>query len=278
MKINKCIITAAGYGTRMLPVTKTITKEMLNIVDAPAIFYQVKEAYLSGIKEIIFVVRKENKPLIKNFFSHNNELLKIIKNDQKKLSLLKELEEIIDNVKFHYVIEKEKGSYGAVYSAKKLLNNEYFAVMFADDIVDSETPLLKQIINEHEKTNNMIIASKTYNYDELPEYGIIKCNKDNIIEYLQYKKDIKEQKGNIVHGRFILHTKLFDIKNKLIYHNNELQLPNAILLFKGEVSNYSYEGNYFNIGSKIGLIKANIYYGLKKDELNKDLKDFIKNI
>lgn len=150
--------------------------------------------------------------------------------------------------------------------------------MFADDIVDSETPLLKQIIEEHEKTNNMIIASKTYDYNELPEYGIIKCNNDNIIDYLQYKKDIKEQKGNIVHGRFILHTKIFDIKNKLIYHNNELQLPNAILLFKGEVRNYSYKGDYFNIGSKIGLIKANIHYGLKKAELSDKIKKFIQNI
>lgn len=278
MKINKCIITAAGYGTRMLPVTKTITKEMLNIVDAPAIFYQVKEAYLSGIKEIIFIVRKENKPLIQSFFSHNNELLKIIKDDEKKLSLLKELNEIIDNIKFHYVIEKEKGSYGAVYSARRLLNNEYFAVMFADDIVDSDTPLLKRLICEHERSNHMIMSSKNMTYDELPNFGAIKYKKDNIIDSLLYKKDVKENNADVIQGRFIIHTKVFNIKKQLPYFNNELQLPNAILKFKDEVRSLNYNDESFDIGSKFGLLKANIHYALKNNELRDNIKDYIKNI
>lgn len=276
MKIKKCIITAAGYGTRMLPITKTIGKEMLPIVDIPAIFYQVKEAYLSGIKEIIFIVRKENKPLIKNFFSYNNKLVELIKNDSSKLSLLNELHEIIENVKFHYVIEKEKGSYGAVYSARKLLHNEYFAIMFSDDIIDNEIPLLKQLIIEHERTNNMVIACKNYFYDDLPNYGAIKYVKENIIDCLQYKNEVKENDADIIHGRFIVHTKIFDIKNKLIYHNNELQLPNAILLFKGEVRALKYIGEYFNIGSKLGFIKANIHFGLINKDFGNDLNNYIK--
>ena len=278
MKINKCIITAAGYGTRMLPITKTISKEMLNIVDLPAIFYQVRESYLSGIKEIIFIVRKENKSLIKSFFTHNSKLISIIKNNPNKLALLNELNEIINNVKFHYIIEKEKGSYGAVYSARKLLHNEFFAVMFADDIVDSQVPLLKQMMIEHERTNNMIIASKETKYDELPNYGAIKYKEENIIDSLQYKKDVKESSANIVHGRFIVHTKIFDIKNQLIYHDNELQLPNAILLFKNDVRSLNYEGEYFNIGSKLGLTKANIYYGIKNIDFGPQLKAYIKSI
>lgn len=278
MKIKKCIITAAGYGTRMLPITKTIGKEMLNIVDIPAIFYQVKEAYLSSIEEIIFIVRKENKPLIQSFFTKNNKLLKIISNDKYKLSLLKDLNKIIENIKFRYVIEKEKGSYGAIYSAKKFFKDEYFAVMFSDDIVDSEIPLLKQLMIEHNRTNDMVIATKKLNYDDLPNYGIIKYVKENIIDCLQYKNEIKKQSADIVHGRFILHTKLFDIKNQLIYHGNELQLPNAILLFKGEVRALNYDGDYFNIGSKLGLIKANIHFGLKNKEFGSDLYNYINKL
>ena len=278
MKIKKCVIPAAGYGTRMLPITKTVSKEMLPINLFPAIFYQVREAYLSGIKEIIIVVLKRNKKLIKNFFSYDNDLLKFIKNEPEKLSLLKELHEIIENVKFHYVIQKEKGSYGAVYSARKLLNDEYFGVIFADDIVDSETPLLKQLIKEHERTNHMVIASKNLPLKDLPKYGSIKYKKENIIDELLYKEEVIGGNADIIHGRFIVHTKIFNIRNKLIYHkNNELQLPNAILLFKDEVRALNYEGTYFNVGSKLGLLKANIHFTLKNEEVATELRDYMKN-
>ena len=215
MKIKKCIITAAGYGTRMLPITKTISKEMLTIVDVPAIFHQVKEAYLSGIKEIIFIVRKENKLLLKNFFTKNNKLEEIIKNNPEKQKLLTELNEIINNIKFHYILQKEKGSYGAIYSARKLLKNEYFAVTFCDDIVDSEIPLLKQLITEHERTNNMVIACKTYMYDEIPNVKVIKYKTENIIDTLKRKENLKSKEADMVHGRFIIHTKIFENKKKL---------------------------------------------------------------
>lgn len=277
MKINKCIITAAGYGTRMLPITKTIGKEMLPIGSIPAIFYQVKEAYLSGINQIIFIVRSENKALIKNFFNYNSKLFDIIKDQPEKLSLLDDLNEIIKNVKFHYVLEKEKGSYGAVYSARRLLHNEYFAIMFSDDIVDSEIPLLKQLIDEYNRTNNMVVAAKELQYEELPNYGAIKYKRENIIDCLQYKDEVKDNKADVLHGRFIVHTKIFSIKNKLIYHHNELQLPNAILLFKDEVRSLKYNGEYFNIGSELGLIKANIHFGLKNSKFNDELKEYIKN-
>ena len=150
--------------------------------------------------------------------------------------------------------------------------------MFSDDIVDNEIPLLKQLMNEHERTNDMIIASKTYNYDNLPNFGLIKYKKENIIDSLQYKTETNKKEADIVHGRFIVHTKIFDIKNQLKYHNNELQLPQAILLFKDEVRALNYQGEYFNIGSKQGLLKANIYFGLKKKQLDNDLINYIKEL
>ena len=101
--------------------------------------------------------------------------------------------------------------------------------------------------------------------------------KENIIDCLQYKNEIKEKEADIVHGRFIVHTKIFDIKNQLKYYNNELQLPQAILLFKDEIRSLNYQGEYFNIGSKLGLLKANIYYGLKNEFIRNELKSFIKS-
>ena len=172
MKIKKCVITIGGLGTRFLPITKSVTKEMLPIVDVPAIFLQVKEAYLSGIKEIIFVVSKKNINLLKNFFKIDNELLKSLKNKPEKLALLKEVDEIVKNMKFTYVMQTIKGTYGALYSAKAYLKNETFAVMYGDDISVDSIPSLKKLILEHEKTNALIMSARKES--ELPKYGIVK--------------------------------------------------------------------------------------------------------
>lgn len=279
MKIKKCIITAGGYGTRMLPITKAYGKEMLNIVNLPAIFYQVKEAYLSGIKEIIFTTREDNQKLIKDFFTPNEQLMELIRNDENKLKQLEELNEIINNMKFHYVIEKEKGTYGAIYAAKDLLKDEYFAVMYCDDIIDNKKPFLKELIKECEKTDDLVIGVKKYEYEKLPKFGIIKAKKDNIIEKLQYKKDIQSS-GLLVHGRFILHTDIFKVKDKLTHYNGELNLPSSLFFTNRVIRYVEFSSQYFNIGDKLDLIKANIYFALKnnelKDELNNYLVDIIK--
>jgi len=116
-----------------------------------------------------------------------------------------------------------------------MLNNEYFAVMFCDDIVDSNIPLLKQLIDEYQRTKNMVIACKTYNYDEIPNVKIIKYKKETLIDSLQKKEEQQSKQVDMVHGRFIIHTKIFDIKKQLKYHNKELLLPQSIVLFKDEV-------------------------------------------
>ena len=279
MKIKKCVIAVAGMGTRMLPITKSVTKEMLTIVDVPAIYLQVKEAYLSGIKEIIFVVSKKNIKLIKSFFSKDPELMDFIKNEPKKLELVKELNEIIKKVTFHYVIERYPGSYGAVYSARNFLKDEYFGIMYGDDIIDADTPLLKQLIDECIRTDNMVIAAEKVDRKDFPSYGVIKYTKENIIDELLYDYEHKEDKGDIIHGRFIAHTKIFKVKDRLIKRkNNELHLPAAILLFQNEVRALLFEGQYFDIGSKIGLLKTNIHFALKKDEYKQELLEYLKEI
>ena len=276
MKINKCVITIAGMGTRMLPITKTVTKEMLPIVDVPTIFLQVKEAYLSGIKEIIFVVSRKNVKLIKSFFTHDYKLIKEIKDNKEKLNLLNEVNEIINNMKFNYVIQKEKGTYGALWSARKYLINETFALMYGDDLIDSNTPVLKQLIEEHERTNDLVVGAKTYDYDKLPKFGVIEYKEENILENISYKPN-NPKKYDIIQGRFILNSNIFKLKNQLEYHGGELQLPTSLLLLKENIRVLLYEGTYFNIGSKLGYLKANIYYGFKRKDIKEELENFIES-
>lgn len=275
--IKKCVIVIGGMGTRMLPITKTVTKEMLPIIDVPTIFMQVKEAYLSGIKEIIFVVSKKNINLIKSFFTKDYNLIKEIENNKEKLNLLKEVHEIIDNMKFSFVIQKIKGTYGALYSAKKYLNNETFALMYGDDLIDSHIPVLKQLIDEHERTKDLVVASRSYNYDELPKFGIVEYEQENILKNIIYKPSMRKD-YEIIQGRFILNSNIFKLKNKLVYHGGELQLPTSLLLLDEKVRVILYEGNYFNIGSKLDYLKANIYYGLKNKEFKEELINFFKEI
>lgn len=278
MKIKKCVIVIAGFGTRMLPITKTVSKEMVPIVDVPAIFLQVKEAYLSGIKEIIFVVSRRNINLIKDFFSNDVVLMNEIIDNKEKLNMLKEVNEIIKNMKFTYVIQKERGTYGALWSARKYLKDEVFALMYGDDLVVSPTPLLKQLITEYERTNDMVVAAKTLNDDELPKFGIVKYKTENILEKLCYKSKDSNPSNDVIHGRFILNSDIFKVKDKLSYHSNELQLPGALLYFENHVRVLRYDGIYFNIGNKLDYLKANIYFGLKRDDMHEELIKYLKTL
>lgn len=274
--IKEAVIIVGGMGTRLLPYTKTVTKEMMPILDKPSIFYLVKEAYLSGIKKIIFVVTKRNKDLIKDFFEHDHYLNNFIANNENKRKLLDEVNEIINNMHFSYVYQKEFGTYGALYSARKLIKNDNFIVMYGDDIVDSEIPLSQQLMNEFNKDPKMYIALQKVNDNDLPSGGIAKLDENNTLVDLVKKDKIHD--NAIVNGRFLLNKKIFTIKDKLKYYeNNELYLPHALLNFKDEVKGFYYNGTYFNIGDKLGFIKASIHYAVKNKDYENELKDFMKD-
>jgi len=278
MKIKKCVIVIAGFGTRMLPITKSVSKEMLPIVDIPTIFLQVREAYLSGIREIIFVVSRRNVNLIKNFFTKDDILMNEIKNNKEKLNLISDINEIINKMKFTYVIQKERGTYGALYSARKYLKNEVFALMYGDDLMVSDTPVLKQLIDEYKRTNNMVVVARSISNENLPKFGIIKYkNNDNVLENICYKSN-NNPSNDIIYGRFILKSDVFKVKNKLVYHSKELQLPTALLHFKDEVRVLKYNGIYFNIGNKLDYLKANIYFSLKRNDMHDEIINYIKSI
>ncbi len=271
--INEAIILLGGMGTRLLPYTKTISKEMLPVYDVPNIFLLVKEAYLSGIKKIIFVVTSHNKYLIESFFSKDDYLDNFLLDKPDKQILLKDINEIINNMEFIYVNQEIKGTYGALYSAKDYITNDNFIVMYGDDLIDSDIPITKCLIDNYNKTLKMQVAIYEKDNNELPEKGIVKL-KNNMIVDLVNKDD--EHSNFVVHGRMLLNKKVFNIKDKLIKHeNDEYYLPYALLNFN-DVYGYKYTGNYFNLGSKTGFIKASIHYALKDSKERNDLINYIK--
>ena len=274
-KIDEAVILLGGMGTRMLPYTKTIPKEMLPIYDVPNIFLIVKEAYKSGIKKIIFVVTKHNIDLIKNFFSNDNYLNKFLKDKPEKLEKLNSINEIINNMEFTYVYQEMLGTYGALYSAKDYIKNDNFIVMYGDDLIDSPIPLTKQLIESFQKNGLQQIAVNEF-LENIPNVGIAVANNENILIDLVPKEKTKSKK--VIHGRMLLNKEIFSIKDIIKKHaDNEYYLPYELLNFSN-VYLYSYRGNYFNIGEKIGFIKASIYYALKDSNEKDILMDFINNI
>ena len=154
--IDEAVILLGGMGTRLLPLTKTMSKEMLPVYDVPAVFLLVEEAYLNGIKKIIFVVTKHNKKIIEEFFSNDTYLNNFLKDKPDKQKLLERINKVINNMEFKYVYQTIKGTFGALYSAKKYIKNDNFIVMYGDDISDNNIPITKLLIDNFKKENKMI--------------------------------------------------------------------------------------------------------------------------
>ncbi len=237
-KIDEAVILLGGMGTRLLPYTKTVSKEMLPVYDVPAIFLLVKEAYLSGIKKIIFVVTEQNYQLIKNFFSQNKYLDNFLKDKPNKKELLNEVDNIINKMKFTYVMQKLKGTYGALYSAKDFIKNDNFIVMYGDDILASDTPITQELIKKYCHNNKMyVVVQET---KDLPDNGIALLDNDNNLIDLVSKNKLNSK--CVVYGRMLLNKKIFKIKNNLPKHDNdEYYLPYALLNYK-DVEAYKYKG------------------------------------
>jgi len=281
MKVRKCIIPIAGKGTRRLPITKTVSKEMLPIVNEPGVMLIVEECLKSGIEEIIFVVNEDNCELVKSFFSQNLELESFLESDSKKASL-RRINEIISKMKFHYVIQNEKvrGSAGAVYAARDYIKDEYFAVAFGDDLFDSDEPIMKKLIEECEKNNCNVIGVREVEEKLKSYYHLIKYKKDNIMEC--FSKTLEEKKlssNDMMIGRLVINSTVFDkILQSECHDGYEYYLPDVLVTLKEEIRTIKCTSNYYNIGNTLGYIKANISFGLKNENIKEDLLDFIKNV
>ena len=286
MKIlKKVIFPVAGLGTRFLPATKAIPKEMLPIVDKPLIQYAVEEAIKSGATDMIFVIGRTKNSIIDHFDSSpdlENELIKA--NKKSLLKLLKDVSR--PNINYYFVRQKSpKGVGDAISCAEQIIGDEPFGVIFPDDLIDSKTPCLRQMLNVFSSKNSSVIAIESVNKKDVDKYGIInfKNKEKNLYEIssIEEKPSIARAKTNLaVVGRFILTPNIFKILSKTKPgHGNEIQITDAIhtLLTKNNVYGCLFNGERYDCGSKIGYLKATVNYALKHKELSKDFKKYIKN-
>jgi len=281
--IKTAIIPVAGLGTRFLPVTKAQPKEMLPLIDKPVIQYVVEEAVNSGIENIIFVTGR-NKRAIEDYFDYAPEIeLKLISN--KNYRLLKEIRAISKLANFAYVRQKEPlGSGHALLCASHLIKNEPFAVLFADDVIDSRMPCLEQMINIFKKHKSPVIALEKVNKKDVEKYGIIEgvLVEKNIlkIKRIVEKPKAKDAPSNLaIVGRFILEPDIFEILKKLKpKKGKEITLSEALneLLKIRPVYGLKFKGLRYDCGSKIGYLKAIANFALKNKELKNEFKKFLK--
>ena len=283
MKIKKAIFPVGGLGTRFLPATKSMPKEMLPIVDKPLIQYAVEEASSAGIEQFIFVTGR-GKSSIENHFDHSFELENNLLQKGKKTSLnvIREMLKIPGT--FTYVRQQEPAGLGhAIWCARHLVNNEPFAVILADDLIAGKSTM-KKMIQNYENGNMLAIMEVSPN--DVSSYGIINPGKKhkefidikNVIE----KPEIKNAPSNLaIVGRYILESNVFEILEKQKKDlNGEIQLTEAIASRIGKSScwGYKFDGQRFDCGSKLGFIKANIAFSLQRSDLMDDLKTWMKKL
>ena len=285
MTVKKAIIPAAGLGTRFLPATKSQPKEMLPIVDKPTLQYIIEEAIESGIEEILIITGR-NKKSIEDHFDKSVELE--LELEQKgKLEMLEMVKGISNMVNIHYIRQKEpKGLGHAIHCAKSFIGNEPFAVLLGDDIVDCETPCLKQLINAYDEYKTSILGVQEVAKEDTNKYGIldVKHIEDRVykVKDMVEKPSVEEAPSNVaILGRYIITPEIFKIlENQEPGKGGEIQLTDALkTLGKQEaIYAYNFEGRRYDVGDKLGFLEATIDFALKRDNLRDDLLDYMKNI
>jgi len=284
-KVRKAIIPAAGLGTRFLPATKAMPKEMLPIVDKPTIQYIVEEAIESGIEDIIIVTGK-GKRAIEDHFDNSVELEQILL-EKQKLELLNEVQKSSKMIDIHYIRQKEpKGLGHAIWCARKFIGQEPFAVLLGDDVISADKPCLRQMIEKYERYNSSIIGVKRVADEEVCRYGIVDgmMIEDSLyqINHLVEKPRREEAPSNIaIMGRYILNPGIFDILgNQTPGSGGEIQLTDAIegLNQLEAVYAYHFEGTRYDVGDKMGFIQTTIEFALQRNELRSDLLSYMTRL
>lgn len=272
-KVKKAIIPAAGLGTRFLPATKAMPKEMLPIVDKPTIQYIVEEAISSGIEDIIIVTGK-GKRAIEDHFDHAFELEHNLFS-KGKFDLLDEVRRS-SNVAIHYIRQKEaKGLGHAVWCARNFIGNEPFAVLLGDDIVQSQVPCVKQLIEQYERTDRSVIGVQSVKEDQTDRYGIVdpleKFDRLYQVRRFVEKPNKGQAPSNLaIMGRYILTPEIFDyLENQEEGAGGEIQLTDAIQRLNESQGVYAYdfEGIRYDVGEKLGFITTTLDFALRNEEL-----------
>jgi UTP--glucose-1-phosphate uridylyltransferase len=285
MKIRKAVITAAGWGTRFLPITRSLPKEMLPLLDRPLIQFSIEEAVQAGIEQVIVVIAPGKKSL-EDYFRGSPDLESFLekKGDRERLRQMRELPKIAD---IRFVEQPEpRGLGNAILMAWEIVGNEPFAVMLPDDIIDGEVPVIKSMVAVYEKYGAGVIAVERVSDEDTDKYGIIKAQRKAAKIYQVL--DLVEKPGPSVApsrlgivGRYILTPQVFDVLQFTPPGvGNEIQVTDALrlLLKQQELYAYEFEGVRYDTGTPLGWLKANIALALKRADFGPDLKDYLKKL
>lgn len=285
--IKQAVIPAAGLGTRFLPVTKILPKELLPIVERPALEFVVEELAESGIEEIILILSQE-KESIYEYFSEGGFIDQMLE-ERGHGEKLTELKKLLKRIRFKRVYQKVPLGLGhAVLCAKREIKDPFFAVVLPDDLVFSKKPCLKQLINEHKKTKKNILAVEEVDKDHVSSYGIVASSEKigtkksfSIARVVEKPKINEAPSRHAIIGRYILSKEIFDyIEGDTDQKQGEIQLTTSIdkLVAKNQVKGFAFEGKRIDVGQPLGFVKANITFGLKHKKFGKEIAQFIKEI
>ncbi len=285
MKVRKAVITAAGWGTRFLPITRSQPKEMLPLVNKPLIQYVVEEAIGSGIKQIILITAM-GKHAIEDYFDRSFELEHFLeqKGEAKLLEGMRELSSLVD---ICYVRQKEQLGLGhAILTAKDVIGDEPFAVLLPDDIVDSKVPTLRQMLEVHEQYKATVIAVEPVSAQDTVKYGIIEARKvaNRVYQVLGLveKPEPAQAPSNLgVVGRYILLPQIFDtLEATSPGRNQEIQLTDALqlLLKQQTIYAYEFEGIRYDTGTPLGWLKATIAFAVKHPDFGQELREYLHQL
>ncbi|PNX52025.1 MAG: UTP--glucose-1-phosphate uridylyltransferase [Thermoplasmata archaeon M9B2D] len=288
MRIKKAVIPAAGLGTRFLPVTKSMPKEMLPIIDTPAIHYVVKEAVDTGLDDIIIITGR-GKRAVEDYFDESPEMEMHLA-EHNKNDLLKAIREISSMADVHYIRQKEpKGLPDAILAAEKHIGNEPFAVLLGDDIIISEMPCTKQLIDVYTRYQSSVLAIQDVPQEKINRYGAIKTtllapSDKNVyqVEHIVEKPHINDAPSTLASiGRYVFTPEIFDaMKRTTPGVNDELQIADSINLLceSQKVYAYAFKGTRYDIGDKLGYVQAIVDFSLKNDELKPGVTAYLRGL
>ncbi len=286
MKITKAVIPAAGLGTRILPASKACPKEMLPIVDKPAIQYIVEEAAKAGITDILIITNR-GKGVIEDHFDHAYELEDMLRKRGKK-DVADEVEASANLANIYYIRQKQpKGLGHAVLCAKEFVGNEPFAVLYGDDVIIGEDPAIAQLCRAYEKYQKGVVGIKEVSPEMISRYSSLKVDnlEDNVYSVTDMieKPDTPEKVLSLysILGRCVLTPEIFEIlENTPNGAGGELQLTDAMrtLAVRDGMTGVDFTGTRYDMGNKFGILKANIEVGLQHPEVKDELREYIKEI
>ncbi len=288
MTVRKAVIPAAGFGTRLLPATKSQPKEMLPIVDTPTIQYVVEECVRSGIREILMVIGRSKRAIEEHFYRAMELELELAQKGKQKL--LDQLRHISDMADIHFIWQKElRGLGDAVSYGRFFVGQEPFALLLGDTLLgsdDPERPILRQMLDIFEKHRKSVIALEEVPVDKVSRYGIAggDSHGNGVIELDQLieKPAPEEAPSNLaIAGRYVFQPEIFDyIARTPPGMNNEIQLTDAMRIMLAEHGMFGlrFSGKRYDIGNKLDFLKTNIEFGLKRPDLGPELAAYLKNI